>query len=451
MHINQLTLTNFKCFEQQTFDLHPQFTLFVGDNGSGKTSVLDGLSIAAGSWLLGVDGRVSRPIRRHEVRLNAQLAGLDAGMRLDSDKRMNGAGYAWEEHFPCAVSASGSVLGQALSWRRALNGWPGRTTYRDAKALSDLAQGVTREAKQRDVLLPLIAHYGICRLCDMPRDQARIRGAEPLTDKAGMSRLAGYDASIDTRLSATGFVRWIARQSWIAFQQGGRNSDAYAAVQRAVLSCIPGASGLRFDPMIGEVVIVFGDRSHQPFNNLSDGQRSMLAMVGDIATKAATLNPHLGAAALTETPGIVLIDELDLHLHPKWQRRVATDLKRTFRSLQFVCTTHSPQIIGELSREEVRLLRDGRPQLPAVARGADSNWILDHVMEGAASETTRARELKHAVEDALDEADLMVARERIEELRSLIEGDTSSLVELESYLDRLERLAAAPEDDEGER
>jgi len=451
MHIHQLTLTNFKCFEQQTFDLHPQFTLFVGDNGSGKTSILDGLAIAAGSWLLGVDGRVSRPIRRHEVRLSSRSAGSDSAVRLAADEVMRGAGHSWEENFPCAVRAGGSVLGQALSWQRTLNGWPGRTTYREAKALSDLAQGLTREAKQRDVLLPLIAHYGICRLCDMPRDQARVLDADPLTDKSAMSRLAGYDLSIDQRLSAMSFVRWIARQSWIAFQQGGRSSDAYVAVQRAVSSCIAGASGLHFDPLIGEVVIDFGGGGMQPFNNLSDGQRSMLAMVGDLATKAAMLNPHLGAAALAQTPGIVLIDELDLHLHPKWQRRVAADLKRTFPSLQFVCTTHSPQIIGELSREEVRLLRDGYPQLPTVARGADSNWILDHIMEGAASETTQARHLKECVEDALDEADLIVARERIEELRLLIDGDTSSLVELESYLDRLERLAEVPEGDGDDR
>jgi len=451
MHINQLTLTNFKCFEQQTFDLHSQFTLFVGDNGSGKTSILDGLAIAAGSWLLGVDGRVSRPIRRHEVRVSARPTGSDTEARVDGNEIARGAGYSWEENFPCAVWAGGSVLGQALSWRRTLKGWPGRTSYREAKALSDFAHELTREAKQRNVLLPLIAHYGICRLCDMPRDQARVLDADPLTDKSAMSRLAGYDLSIDQRLSVMGFVRWVARQSWIAFQQGGRASDAYVAVQRAVSSCIADASGLHFDPLIGEVVIDFGGREMQPFNSLSDGQRSMLALVGDLATKAATLNPHLGAAALAETPGVVLIDELDLHLHPKWQRRVAADLKRTFPSLQFVCTTHSPQIIGELSREEVRLLRDGGAQRPVVARGADSNWILDHVMEGAASETKRARELKQAVEDALDDADLITAHRCIEELRALLDGDTSSVVELESYLDRLERLAEAPEDDEDDR
>ena len=96
----------------------------------------------------------------------------------------------------------------------------------------------------------------------------------------------------------------------------------------------------------------------------------------------------------------------------------------------------------------MRLLHDGRPQLPAVARGADSNWILDHVMEGAASETQQARDFKETVEDALDQADLPAARRHIEALRALLNGDTSSLVELESYLDRLERLAEAPEDDE---
>lgn len=233
----------------------------------------------------------------------------------------------------------------------------------------------------------------------------------------------------------------MARQSWIRFEQGGRQTALLTAVQEAVVSCVPGARALAFDPGIGEVVLRFGDETIRSFNHLSDGQRAMLAMVGDIARRAATLNPHLGADAPALTPGIVLIDELDLHLHPKWQRRVAADVKRVFQRMQFVCTTHSPQILGELSREEVRLLRDGRPGLPSVARGADSNWILDHVMDGATSENTDARALRQAAEDALDDAKLAAAREHLEKLRMLIDGDTAELVELESYLDRLERLS----------
>jgi predicted ATP-binding protein involved in virulence len=87
----------------------------------------------------------------------------------------------------------------------------------------------------------------------------------------------------------------------------------------------------------------------------------MLAPVGDIAYRAVTLNPHLEANILTETPGVVSIDELDLHLHPKWQRRVIENLRTTFPKIQFICTTHSPFLILSLRSGEELLMLDGQP------------------------------------------------------------------------------------------
>ncbi len=130
---------------------------------------------------------------------------------------------------------------------------------------------------------------------------------------------------------------------------------------------------------------------------------------------------------LKETPGLVLIDELEVHLHPSWQRRVATDLKRTFPSIQFVCTSHSPQVIGEVSRDEVRLMTPEGIKRPAVAYGADSNWLLDHVMEGASSETTETRRLGQEIEDAMADGDLAKASSKLEELQSLADGETGEI------------------------
>lgn len=90
-----------------------------------------------------------------------------------------------------------------------------------------------------------------------------------------------------------------------------------------------------------------------PFRMLSDGVRNMLAMVADIAYRAAVLNPQLEEQAASETPGIVLIDEIDLHLHPKWQRKVVNDLRKTFPKIQFIATTHSPFIIQSLKDGEL--------------------------------------------------------------------------------------------------
>ena len=171
----------------------------------------------------------------------------------------------------------------------------------------------------------------------------------------------GYKTSVDPRLSVSALTEWIARQSWFSFQQGGQDSQAFQVVRRALVQAVPGAAEVLFDAKLGEVVLRFSNGEQQPFMNLSDGQRAMLAVVGDLAQKAATLNPHLGADVLQQTEGLVLIDELDLHLHPTWQRHVIEDLRNTFPRVQFICTTHSPFLIQSLRSGEELLMLEGQP------------------------------------------------------------------------------------------
>ena len=151
---------------------------------------------------------------------------------------------------------------------------------------------------------------------------------------------------------------------------------------------------------------------------------------------------------LALTPGVVLLDELDVHLHPKWQRRVAADLKRTFPNLQFFCTSHSPQVIGELACDEILDLRGEGTGPPAIAYGADSNWILDHVMN-ASSRADPARQTIREAEDALDESDFPKARAALDRLRRMLGGEDGELVHLESSLYTLEALAGADDQEAG--
>lgn len=346
MRIDRLLVENFKGFASRELSFHPRFNLVVGENGTGKTSVLDALSVAAGSWFLGLRGYDTRHIRLEDVRLQCFLSS---------------AGANWERQYPCAVQAYGLVQNDSISWRRTLNTPDGRTTYVDARAIKDIATRADAEVRQGEpTVLPLISYYGTGRLWNVPREQAQITGDQQ-TRKEDLSRLSGYRNSVDPRLSVAELVGWIARQSWMAFQQGGEPSPVFLAVREALVRSVQAARDISFDAKLGEVVVDFGHAGRQPFNNLSDGQRCMLALVGDIAQKAATLNPHLGGSVLGETPGVVLIDELDLHLHPKWQRQVIEDLRTTFPKLQFICTTHSPFLIQSLRSGEELLMLDGQP------------------------------------------------------------------------------------------
>jgi predicted ATP-binding protein involved in virulence len=95
-----------------------------------------------------------------------------------------------------------------------------------------------------------------------------------------------------------------------------------------------------------------------PFNTLSDGTRNFFAIISDVAYKCVILNPHLKQDALSTTNGVVLIDELDLHLHPEWQRIIINILRDTFPNIQFITTTHSPFLIQETGKEQLIILKD---------------------------------------------------------------------------------------------
>ena len=126
-------------------------------------------------------------------------------------------------------------------------------------------------------------------------------------------------------------------------------------------ACVPGAKAIEYSVRERSIVVEFatGDVLYQ---NLSDGQRIMLSLVADIAYRAAWMNPHLEDRVLQETDGIVLIDELDLHLHPKWQRTVVDDLRRTFPKIQFIATSHSPFIIQSLQPNHCLLYTSPSPR-----------------------------------------------------------------------------------------
>jgi len=447
MRIDRLTVQNFKKFAEQTFALHPQFTLLVGENGSGKTAVLDALAVSLGIWLVETPDTSLHNSRRNILPTEIRLEPSRAGDRIQ-----------FREKFPVLVQATGQ-LGplQNVTWTRQIKQGGKRTTNVDAKEALDMIRGIYQlDALGQSIICPVLAYYGAGRAW-LPSNQRL--PAEAKTNGPARRWAAFYDC-FNERIRFDELRKWFHRETTAAGNRGGRMRPGFEVVRRAVLGCVSQADGLWFDPDREQIVISIAGHA-QPFDNLSAGQRMMLALVADIAIKAVTQNAfllppdELGLEdeplprLLQQTPGVVLIDELDVHLHPSWQRRVATDLKKTFPAIQFVCTSHSPQVIGELSRDEIRLLRPENIGTPPVARGADSNWILDHVMDGAASQSLTARQLKDDAETALANGDLPEAHAKLEALRRMLDGDTGELVRLESSLYTLEALAR--DTDEGEK
>ncbi|MFC1749681.1 AAA family ATPase [Pseudomonadota bacterium] len=328
MKIDTLNIQNFKGFEAQSFQLNPHMTVLIGDNGSGKTSVLDAVSFVLGTYFLGVDGVVSRPLRAEEKR------------------RVMVSAESIEVQLPFEISVEHTLVGQVFSWFRDTNkSNGGSTSTKNARELIDEAKRLTAAVREGlPVNLPLIAYYGTARLA---REQH-----QKLAYKKQGSRLDGYYGALDPSSFRRKFLAWFKtfEDERLKFD---KDDTLYQAFTDVITDMVPNWKNIHFswaaDDMLGQQ----DDGLWMPFKMLSDGYQNIVRLAADIAYRAITLNPHLGADAVKATEGVVLVDEIDMHLHPAWQKHVIADLKRTFPNIQFIVTTHSPFIVQSLRAEEL--------------------------------------------------------------------------------------------------
>jgi predicted ATP-binding protein involved in virulence len=350
MRIDRVEIANFKKFSDYTLDLHPQFTLLVGDNGTGKTTILDALAIAAGIWLVNSPDTTLNNSRRNilpsEIRLEA----------IESDTITQ-----FIERKPVQIKAIGTINSQPVQWLRQIKTNGSRTSNTEAKEalaiISPLFQQV--EAGEK-IWLPIIAYYGAGRAW-LPSNQ---RDPKATTHTSPARRWDAFYDCFEERIRIADLHTWFQKEAIASLNRQGQMRPGYKVVKLAILRCIPNADDLWFDPERSEIVVSI-QGNPQPFSNLSAGQKMMVGLIADIAIKIVTQNASFLTKKLDiysqelplilqKTSGIVLIDEIDVHLHPKWQRQVVDDLKTTFPSIQFVCTTHSPFIIQSIGQGELR-------------------------------------------------------------------------------------------------
>lgn len=187
-------------------------------------------------------------------------------------------------------------------------------------------------------------------------------------------------------------------------------------------------------------------------DQLSDGEKCLMAMVGDLARRLAIANPERADPLVGE--GVVLVDEIDLHLHPAWQRMVPHRLTEVFPGCQFILSTHSPQVIGEVAPEAIRRLHSAKERgigvtVPNQTFGLTSKDILDEVMLPKGGPSTlnrnpRIEEKLHKLFLLIDEEDFRQARLMIGELSRELKGDTADLIRAAALIHMLEDSDSAP-------
>lgn len=363
MKIQNLFIRNFRRYDDAVFCFHENFNVLIGNNGKGKTTILDALAIMMNTYFQGSG-------------IPTGVGGIKTDDARLSVREKEGQTFR-ERQSQVWLKASAQIDGQIWEWQRDKGDRGGK-----AKEFVSFGAQAREAVKQGgNHSLPLLLYYGAGRLWNIHRNIQ--------TEKPG-SQLDAYRYCLDPKSDQNAFEKWFKKLAYSELQKR-QKIPAIDVVKDVVLCCTPGALNFYYDTGEDQIMILLEHEGLIPFNYLSDGFRNMVAMVADIAHRASRLNPHLASNAAKETTGVVLIDEIDLHLHPKWQRRVATDLQKAFPKLQFIATTHSPFILQSLKPGQVVDLEEVLPadkaselQYGVAAPGPDnsfSNRSIEDIVE----------------------------------------------------------------------
>ena len=426
MILKSLTVEQYRGFVSHTsIEFNPKFTLIVGENGVGKTSVLWALRVLLSHMLARLVKKPAKHLLFQPEDITRGWPYLRAEVTVGLDPVGTTAMCVVQKNEAAFVPSPGE------------DGRP-REHAVDTPDKYEVSVGAVASPKKRgSVKAPLVVYYSAHRSLALDRSASRARAAGGLG--------AAYAEALEDRELRLGEAALLWRKEAVLEETDGRPARANHAVEQALPAFLGEFHNLRVEGGDKPRLVVDKRGTTLDLSQLSDGERGLLAVLIDLTRRLAQANPGLEHPA-RDAQAVVLIDELDLHMHPRWQREIVSRLTATFPKCQFVTTTHSPQIISEVQPENLLLLRqDGDRIIPercGQAYGLDANYVLEHIM-GTAPRAAPATQAIHAVEDALERGDLAAARERLEKLRTLLHGDDTVVVGLEAAINNLEALGDA--------
>ncbi len=352
MKINRVILTNFRGISAFEFDFQEKCTVFYGINGVGKTTILRAIDLLYSSII----NKIVR--NRFKQGIKIELADIKYGKPF------------------CEVTCDFSIDGidESIAYSRKMFRKENKRIHNTEK-LSRISEIFREKYIESNQGMPIFVNYGVNRtVMEIP---LRIRNTH-IFDKE-----SAFEKAIESKIDFRTFFEWFRYQEDLENQIKVRENREYVdvslrSVKEAVYAMLDGVSNLRIErnPLAMKV-----DKEGISFrvDQLSDGEKCTLALFGDLARRLALANPDI--ANPLQGNGVVLIDEIELHMHPLWQRKILPILKKCFPNIQFIVTTHSPQVLGELddSYNIIGMERVGDTisykLIPSLI-GWDSNYIL---------------------------------------------------------------------------
>jgi predicted ATP-binding protein involved in virulence len=415
MKLKSLEIAGFRGISDLDLEFPERVNVLVGVNGAGKSAVLDCAAIMLSHLL----ERIRSPTGRGRAFVEHDITNGVPETSNEIKLHFQGTSVHW------------SVTKTRRGRRK-------QTLTRLVELRNSVEKYRSKIEDDELMSIPLAVYYPVNRaVLDIP---LRIR------TRHQFDRLAAYDEALSGKWNSFRvFFEWFREREDL---ENERRTDIRAfrdpqlrAVRRAVERFLPGFSGLKVRRSPLRMIICKGDQE-LIVNQLSDGEKCTLAMVGDLARRMAIANPR--ADDPLEGEAVVLIDEIDLHLHPGWQRHIAAKLQDTFRNSQFLLSTHSPQILSHLDRRCIWILeRNGSnvsAKRPQDAYGQTASRILEDIMEVPA----RPQEVKERMTDlflAIEQGNMTSAKHLLSSMRQTI-GRDPDLVKADVLIRRKEVLGA---------
>lgn len=392
MFIKKISLTNFRSYTQAEFEFKEGMNLLVGINGVGKTTVLEALRVC----LSVIYPYITKTKHKKESFKNSDIKiGADY-LQVSCD-----FSYLDEEYNLLIVKRKENYIATNTDKIREQT-----ITIPDQEVFTPSIKITVKKVKD-------LAQDPIGLMFSTKRSLIEEKAPSKLATQ-GPQIAAHADAlSIDRYFNIKVFADWFNVQEKLG-EESPNVLHYVSTIKNAVETFLPGFNNLHLADVDGKLHF-FIDKNGIPLSiyQLSDGERGVLSLVLDIAKRLAQANPVL-SNPLNSGKGVVLIDELDLHLHPKWQRSVVENLIRTFPHCQFIATTHSPQIVPSIEPERIQLISGTNVINPDRSLGMDSNWILRNLMD-AEDRPEVSSEAINNVEKLINAGDFKQARIRIKE------------------------------------
>lgn len=398
-YVEALSVVDYRGFETLNIEFDRHENVIVGINGSGKSSILDALACTLNWYLVRLtDSKRRAPIpEATDIRTGQSECDLRVTALIDGER------------------ASWSIIRRLRSSRA---------------ELSEMVSVATRkrEALSGDVndSLPVFIYYSATR-----PTRISVRG-KPMAQ----SRLAIYAHSLESRSDYGPLIKWFREREDIENERRTRRNSSFRDPQleslRHVMSdLLPQISNPRIQRPRNNLIV--DKQGHElDFSQLSSGERTLVALAADITWRLMAANPSMTQPS--HGSGVVLIDEIELHLHPSWQRAAIRQLRKAFPNLQFIVTTHSPQVLSSVPSSAVRALDGSAVRAhTAATQGRDSNSILLDVM-GVSTFPQETQVQLQAIGKAIDADDLDTARSRIDALAGQLGENDNEIVRLRALV-----------------